>query len=121
MNDQFPAAVPGRVRPAEVRVSGQGRSAPQQQVTGGPVAAVLQMEPDLLGQWPDGIGGGRRICEARSVARLGGAEPFVASDGDLIGLRLGQGSAPSHGAGHQVGRQPFGELLVASGWLVASG
>jgi len=48
MDDQFSAAVPGRIRPAEVGVSGQGGPAVQQQVAGGDVAAVLQMEPDLL-------------------------------------------------------------------------
>ena len=100
MNDQFSAAVPGRIRGAEVGVSGQGGPAVQQQVTGGAIAAVLQMEPDLLRQRPDTVGGGRRIGEAQRLAGLGGAESFVAGDGDLISVRLGQRSALLHGAGH---------------------
>ena len=89
----------------------------QQQVASGAVAAVCQMEPDLFRQWSDTVGVGRRIGEGRRRAGLGGTEPFVAGDGDLIGVRLGQGSAPSHGTGHQAPGLSAGELIVALGWL----
>jgi len=86
----------------------------QQQVTGGAVAAVCQVEPDLLRQRADTVGVGRRVGEGRRLTGLGGTEPFAAGDdGGLIGVRLGQGSAPSHGAGHQAADPSAVELLVA--------
>jgi hypothetical protein len=72
----------------------------QQQVTGRVIAAVFQMEADLLRQRSDTVRVSRRVSDGRRLAGLGGAEPFVAGDGDLIGVRLGQGSAPSRIAGH---------------------
>jgi hypothetical protein len=93
VDDQFPAEVPGRVRPAEVGVARQSSTAAQQQVPGGVVAAILQMQPDLLGQRADAVGGGRRVGEAEHLARLGAAELLQGGDRDVVGVRLVQGSA----------------------------
>jgi len=117
MDDQFSAAVTSRIRAADVGVAGQGGPVVQQQVAAGTIAAVCQMEPDLLGQRADAVGVRRCLGEGRRLAGLGGAEPFVAGDCDLIGFRLGQGSAPPHGAGHQASGFSTVELLVAGAWL----
>jgi hypothetical protein len=71
------------------------------------------MEPDLLRQRADTVGVGRRVGEGRRLVGLGGTEPFAAGDRGLIGVWLGQGSAPSHGAGHQAADPSAAELLVA--------
>jgi len=93
VDDQFAAAVPGGVWATEVGVACQGITAAQQQVPGGIAAAVLQVQPDLLGQRADAVGGGRRVGQAERLARLGAAEPLQGGDRDVVGVRLVQGSA----------------------------
>jgi hypothetical protein len=46
-----------------VGIPGEAGAEPQQQVPCGRIAAVAQMEPDLLGQRADTIGSGGRVGE----------------------------------------------------------
>ena len=60
MDDQFPAPALDRVGEAKVGIPGEAGAEPQQQVPCGRIAAVAQMQPDLLGQRADAIGSGGR-------------------------------------------------------------
>jgi len=93
VDDQFAAEVPGRVRPAEVGVAGQGIPAAQQQVPCAVSAAIFQMQPDLFRQRADAVGGGRRVGDAENLARFGATELLQRGDRDVAGVRGVQGSA----------------------------
>ena len=56
VDDQFPAPALDRVGEAKMGIPGEVGAEPQQQVPRGRIAAVVQMQPDLLGQWADAIG-----------------------------------------------------------------